>query len=545
MATPDTTALADRRSRAYPSRRVVLGSLSKDEDDPGVTSTAYDDMWVDWELIDDLCLGRDQMILKAQRWLPQEPKEEDGAYAVRLDRSFLFEAFSDTLEKLAAKPFSREVQLIRDELLPERLVPIAKDVDLQGTSLTQFAKKLLKDGYKYGHAAVFVDYPVAQPGATLGDEISSGARPYWVHVSPTNLVGWTTKIVDGKELVTSIRFVEERYVRQGLYGDKRVTILRRITAPDGDYALGSRGVVETFTRRDDTGKFVPDGPPRAHSYPGLPLDWLPVNPTGKGLLRSAPPLKGLAEMNLAHWQVASDERNILRFVAIAMLLITGVESSEADAEATGGSDEIAWGPNEVIHGPAGADGKYIEHSGAGVGALTTYRKSLEEHMEVLGMEPTMARQTDVTATGQMRDDAKITSGLQTTIRTLERLLVRLYEISARWIGEELDTDQKTGFGVDIFNEFGLKVASRSDAQQLLTAWTAGAISDELFLTEWKKRGLIGDEVDVAEELAKQQAAAAEKAKTMAPPAPPGFPGVAPDGLPPSEVPVKGKAVAAA
>jgi hypothetical protein len=517
------TATLDRLGRVFPSRRVILGSLDKgDGTDPSVTSVAYDEMWAEWELIEDLCLGRDQMVLKAQRWLPQEPKEEDHAYAIRLDRSFLIGAFADTVESVSSKPFSRQVQLVRPELLPEQLRTLHANVDKRGTDLTTFAKQVLRDAIKYGHSIVMIDYPSVSPETTLADEMAADVRPYWVHVSPPNLIGWRSTFVNGAEVLTSARIMEERLEPVGRYGDRRVRQIREIVGPVG----GAPGYVQLY-RPEESGpnvyapgvsRFVEYGPRVPHTYPGVPIAWLPLNPTNDGILLSRPPLKELAELNLAHWQGASDLRNILRFVAVAMLLLTGMDSS-GDAE-TGGPDEVTWGPNQILTGPTGADGKYIEHSGAGYDALSGYLAKLEARMQQLGDDPFMARDVDVTATATVRSDQKVTSAIQSWIRVLERFLAECYVISARWVqptAPALDVSQETGFGVDVFNEFGLRVSSKSDSSTLLQMRAAGEISKHLHLTEQKKRGVLGEEVDVDEEIRLQEMEARAAAPILLPP----------------------------
>lgn len=539
MAFGGSTATLDRLGRVFPSRRVILGSLAKGGDDPSTTSVAYDEMWVDWELIEDLCLGRDQMVLKAQRWLPQEPKEEDHAYAIRLDRSFLIGAFADTVESVSAKPFSRQVQLVRPELLPERLQKLHGNVDKRGTDLTTFAKTVLKDAVKYGGSVVMIEYPKVPPGSTLAFEIQNDVRPYWVHVSPPNLIGWETTFENGMEELRSVRVMEERVEKVGRFGDRRVRQIREIVGPRGDApgyeqlyrpektepsaATPGQASVPGLGYDYAGARFVEAGPPTPHTYPGVPVAWLPLNPTHNGMFRCRPPLKELAELNLAHWQGASDMRNILRFVSVAMLLLTGVESSggSSDTEAeTGGPDEVVWGPNQVLTGPVGASGQYIEHSGAGYQSLSDYLAKLEARMQQLGDDPFMARDADVTATQTVRSDQKVTSAVQTWIRVLERFLAECYVISARWLDptnpQALDVTQETGFGVDVFNEFGLRVSTKGDSPLLLQMRAAGEISRELHLTEQKKRGVLGEEVDVQLELRRQQAEAKEAAATMLP-----------------------------
>lgn len=503
----------DRLGRVFPSRRVYLGSLSKEENEPSTTSVAYDEMWVDWELVEDLCLGREQMILKAQRWLPQEPREEDKAYAVRLDRSFLYGAFKDTVETISSKPFSREVELVRPELLREELQGIAQNVDRKGTDLSSFCKQALRLGVKYGHALALVDYPRAPAGLTLAQQRTEDIRPYWVLISPVDFIGWRTEMRDGAEVLTGVRIMEERLEPVGKYGDKRVRYIREITGPVG----GKPGYVQMYKEGSESGKFAPEGGPIPHTYPGVPVDWLPICPKTK-LFTSEVPLKELAELNLAHWQGSSDARNVLRFVAIAMLLLTGIDKE--DDKETGGTDEIAWGPNQIIYGEQGASGHYIEHTGAGYNSLAQYLEKLEQRMRDIGDMPFVAREVDVTATAEVRADAKAQSAVQIWIRQLEKFVSRLYQISQRWVdptGEPLNLDPKTGFSVDVFSEFGLRVSTRSDSPQIMQARGSGFITERTFLNEWKKRGVLGEELDVDEEIAELEREAKAAAPVELPP----------------------------
>lgn len=466
---------------------------------------------MDWELIQDLCLGRDQMILKERRWLPQELGEEFTSYIVRLNRSFLFGGFSDTLEKLAARPFSREVVIKNKSSMPDSLRPMLGNVDYMGNDVTAFAKRFLKEGIKFGHSAVLVDMPPVEQNLngtplSIAEERELGIRPYWIHISPWNLIGWRTTKVAGRDVLTQLRYRENRLIPSGAFGDTMQEVIRVITAPRD----GQNGTVVEFSREKAGDEFSILSQ-REHTYPGIPLVWLPINPTGQGLLRSTPPLKELAETNLEHWQKSSDNSNILRFVAIAMVLMTGLEESTEDDAATGGHDDIAWGVNQILHAPMGADGKYIEHSGQGIGALQKFLEKIEERMEQLGVEPLLARQMDVTATAQRRDDKKVTSSLQSWIRRLEQALRELFQVSAIWVdedpsvfrdtkGADQDTPVEDAIDFDVFSDFGLKVATRDDADVLLRTWAAGALSDETLLNEFKKRSLIGEEIDIEEEL---------------------------------------------
>src|SRR5262245_26619535 len=100
-------------------------------DNVDTLSCAYARMAKAWELIDALLGGTDAMRLGATKWLPKESRESDTAYGCRLKRSFLFNGLKEAIEKIAAKPFCKPVT-VREDDLPEQLLPIAKNADKEG-----------------------------------------------------------------------------------------------------------------------------------------------------------------------------------------------------------------------------------------------------------------------------------------------------------------------------------------------------------------------------------------------------------------------------
>ena len=79
----------------------------KEEDKVDTTSIEYDSMAHRWSLLHDLLGGTEAMRAAKSEWLPREPRETYTAYENRLRRSFLYNGFADTVEKLVAKPFPR------------------------------------------------------------------------------------------------------------------------------------------------------------------------------------------------------------------------------------------------------------------------------------------------------------------------------------------------------------------------------------------------------------------------------------------------------
>ena len=121
---------------------------SKTEDKVHVSSIEYDRMALNWPLLEDLLGGTSAMREARHNWLPREPRESHIAYENRLARSFLYNAFGDTVEKLVAKPFSRPVTVQGD--IPKPLDLIEKDVDMSGRDVTQLCRDVFRSLVVYG-----------------------------------------------------------------------------------------------------------------------------------------------------------------------------------------------------------------------------------------------------------------------------------------------------------------------------------------------------------------------------------------------------------
>ena len=105
----------------------------------------------------DLLGGTLAMRDAGEQWLPREAKESIASYNARLIRSVLYGALSDTIGKLAAKPFSKPIRIVGE--LPELLQPIERNADRAGNSLHNVAQDSFRDAASFGYSGFFVDLP--------------------------------------------------------------------------------------------------------------------------------------------------------------------------------------------------------------------------------------------------------------------------------------------------------------------------------------------------------------------------------------------------
>lgn len=444
-------------------------------DYPGV---GYKEMATKWDLPNTLLSGTDGMRRAREKYLPREVAEELKAYNNRLKRSFLFEAFGDTVDKCAAAPYSKPVTV---KNAPPELAMLEKDVDGTGRSLTQLGNECMATGAAIGGYHLLVDYP-AVPDAdkkTKADETAEGLRPNIIQVTPGNLIGWRAKRQPGgAPVLTQIRILETALEPDGAYGE---VVVKRIRVYNTD-------TWELWEKKPDAKEYSRIEGPHSHSFAGIPLVTVYFKRTG--FLTMAPPLEKLAWMNLAHWQSNSDQRNILRFARFALLFGKGFSKPEIDKG-------FAIGPTRMIAttNPE-ADLSYVEHSGNAIQAGQNDVEHLEEIMEVLGLDPFLKKRQAATATSQeINADAK-EADIQAWIRAQETGYEEAYAMAGRWIKLRA---MPTDFSVDVFNNFALGFRTKDDVEALQKMRDKREISHNTFINEVKSRGVLSEDVDPEDE----------------------------------------------
>jgi len=455
-------------------------------------SLAQAEMEYDWELITDLLGGTEAMRAKATTWLPMEPKEKKANYLKRLARSFLHPAFEDTVDKMANKPFEVAVQAKTEEL-PRLLQPIVDDVDLEGTSLTEFARQAFEMALGYGLVHCLVEAPL-NPERRADPSL----RPYFVLVPPTDFIGGSfEKLGPGAYELSRVRSKRTRIqTYPGTeFGQLRVPLVQ----------VYGKETIETWEIPDGKEAYqrVSEDPHTYNSANGGGVPFATLYFDKKGRLKAAPPLKKLAWLNLEHWQKSSDLSNIVRFASVGTLFLSGVTDEEKE-------QGIVIGPQNCIMSTSDvATAQIVEHSGKAVQTIEDHVRRIEERMEIAGLEPYMRKTGSETATGKAMHGQKSDSAIKVWIRATESWLVELFEIAARWMdrasGGSATVEIPKGWRPKIFDDFQIPLLSGADdADKLLQARKARELSHQTYLEELKRRGFLSEDVNSEDELARME-----------------------------------------
>ena len=422
-------------------------------------NTAYVNMEPHWLLIEALLQGTYGIRKGHRKYLPQEPRELDEAYDNRLMRSTLAPYYV-RLERMLAGMLTRKPVRLEDvsDVVTEQLF----DVDLQGNDLNVWTYETARKCIRYGHVGVLVDAPKA----------GENGRPYWVAVTPRDILGWRSEIKDGKQQLTQLRLMEEITVPDGLYGEKQVQQVRVLTP----------GAFEIY-QKDKKGDFVliDEG---TTSLSEIPFAVAYSNRVG--VLESRPPLADIAELNLKAYQVQSDLDNQLHISAVPMLAIYGFPQS---------AEEISAGPGEALALPETARSEYIEPSGNSYDAQFKRLDQIASQINELGLAAVLGQKLSAeTAEAKRIDRSQGDSTMMVIAQQMQDLIDNCLGFHAQYM-------QQSQAGNSFINrDFLAARLEPQEIQSLLQLYTAGTITQETLLNQLSAGEVLGDEFDVEEEI---------------------------------------------
>ena len=442
------------------SGRQRVGNVTQVND----PNTAWVNMEPHWGLIETL-LGGTYKIRKGHRkYLPQEPREQDISYDARLLRSVLAPYYV-RLERMLAGMLTRKPVRLDD--VPDMIREHLFDVDLSGNDLQTWLFSASKICIRYGHVGVLVDAPKA----------GQNGRPYWVTVSPRDILGWRTELKDGKQELTQLRLMEKIIVPDGLYGEKQVEQVRVLTP----------GAFEIH-QKDNKGDFriVDEG---RTSLSAIPFSVAYSN--RMGILESIPPLADIAELNLQHYQVQSDLSNQLHISAVPMLALFGFPAA---------AEEISAGPGEAMALPEGASAQYIEPGGNSYDAQFRQLDRIAEQINALGLASILGSKLSAeTAEAKRIDRSQGDSTMMVVAQQMQDMIDNCLRFHAEYM-------QESNAGSSLVNRdfMGTRLEPQ-EIQALLQLYTAGTITQETLLLQLEAGEVLGDDFDVEQEVEATQA----------------------------------------
>lgn len=426
--------------------------------------------------------GTESMRIAGKKYLPQFEGETKAHYDYRRSISYLFNGFRKTVWDLSGRVFEKPTVLSDDS--DQIFKDWAEDVDMEGRDLSNFAKQVFEAGLQSGIEFLLVDAPPKNENETVAQAKENNNRPYIVHIKPENVFPPKIGRINNKTVITMFRFREWIEVEKDEFSSETIEQIRVF-----DVEQGQNVRVRAFRQNKKTGDWEQHGD---DVFTGL--DVITVTPfyaNRTDFFKGEPPLEDLADLNIAHWQSQSDQRNILHFARVPILFGKGLPES-AKLKISAASVTKAASPE--------ADLKFVEHSGNAIGSGQKDLEHLEFLMQTMGLQFIVNDKGKQTATGENRNEKKETSRLCGTADNLQDAL----EICFGWMG---DYEGKEFNGsVEVFKDFASSAISIQVLQILINAVMNGKLSKRTFWSEMKRYGLLSENFDpeVEEEMISQE-----------------------------------------
>ena len=444
---------------SYSSYAIYNNPVSRKVTDVDSPNAAFFNMLPHWGLIEDLVQGTFKIRSEHRKYLPQEPREQDDSYDIRLARSVCPPYFL-RLERMLAGMLTRKPVRLTD--VPDSVREDLFDVDLEGNDLNIWTYETARKAIRYGHVGVLVDAP----------KEGNSVRPYWVTYTPREILGWRTEIVDGQRVLSQLRLMEKVVVPDGKYGEKTIEQVRVLER--GKYELHRKSNKSDFVLFEE-GVMSTDQIPFAIAYSNR-----------VGYLESRPPMSDIAELNLIAYQTLSDLANQLHISAVPMLAMFGFPAA---------AEEVSAGPSEALSLPQESRIEYIEPEGRSFDAQFRRLDQLEKQINELGLAAVLGQKLSAeTAEAKRIDRSQGDSTMQVIAQQMQDLIDNCLKFHAQYLNEP------TAGSSFVNRDFLASRLDPQDVQALIQLRAQNEITQKTLLSQLTEGEVLGDDFDIEEEL---------------------------------------------
>ena len=444
---------------SYSSYAIYNNPVSRKVTDVDSPNAAFFNMLPHWGLIEDLVQGTFKIRSEHRKYLPQEPREQDDSYDIRLARSVCPPYFL-RLERMLAGMLTRKPVRLTD--VPDSVREDLFDVDLEGNDLNIWTYETARKAIRYGHVGVLVDAP----------KEGNSVRPYWVTYTQREILGWRTEIVDGQRVLSQLRLMEKVVVPDGKYGEKTIEQVRVLER--GRYELHRKNNKSDFVLFEE-GVMSTEQIPFAIAYSNR-----------VGYLESRPPMADIAELNLIAYQTLSDLANQLHISAVPMLAMFGFPAA---------AEEVSAGPSEALSLPQESRIEYIEPEGRSFDAQFRRLDQLEKQINELGLAAVLGQKLSAeTAEAKRIDRSQGDSTMQVIAQQMQDLIDNCLKFHAQYLNEP------TAGSSFVNRDFLASRLDPQDVQALIQLRAQNEITQKTLLSQLTEGEVLGDDFDIEEEL---------------------------------------------
>ena len=424
------------------------------------------------KIVRDLLGGTRRMRECGEEYLPRFSFMPPEMHKNVIEKATLYPALSETLKAMTGRVFFRGVDT--GNVNADAITALFADMDLRNHDLNTIAADWFEDALAFGVSYMLVDYHNAPAARTRQDDAALGLRPYCVPIKNSQVLGWKTATVGGREVLSEFRFIQE-------WLDENGNTIRQITVWEIGRVSTYRQTPSGWQQHSETGV----------SANGKPLTRIPIvalQLEGAGLLGGRPPLADLAYLNVKHWQAQADYDNLVHYVSQPLLVGTGFELA--------GRDEVFQTGNNLITLPKDATLRYVEHGGSAIAAASEKIAKIEADMATAGAKLLQKAAMAMTESQAIDERGKEVSRLRVMANRCEDAIGQMLDCFGLWLGfapEQVGT-------VEISGNIDVETNPAAGFAEILKLHTAGIISTQTAFDEAKRRGLLSETVGWDDEL---------------------------------------------
>lgn len=435
--------------------------------------------------------------------------KDDKEWRRYVEATPFFEASTRTLEGLAGLAFYRDPQFS----LPDGMKPFLADATGDGVPFQQFVEKVFEEVLAVARVGVMVEMPVRDPNIrTLLDQERSGRRPFLRRYNAETVFNWATSEVNGSIQLTEVRLEETETEKVGEWDTRsrrRIRVLQldklanNVTAQPSvswqyrqrifvhkDWINDEDGIVEgaettgapaQATTVEAAASWV-EQDPITPKMDGKALDYIPfwiINPSDQSADVVRPPLLGLANININHFNTSAALENALFWSGNPQPYICGLDPDTTDTFVVGSSE--AW-----IFRDKDTKVDFLSFSADGLASLEKRLDRLEQHMAILGAKMLSPDKAGVEAaeTARIHRQGEI-SVLASICGSVSRAMTDVAAVATEWDGKDF-----SNVLVKIFTAFYDQTITAADALDYMKLWQASVIDIEDLLALLKKGQIV-------------------------------------------------------
>lgn len=433
-----------------------------------------------WGIVEDCLGGQKKVKSRGDAYLPRPNADDTSAanktrYTGYLHRAVFYNVTRRTLDGLIGQVFSRD-PLVH---IPDQLKPLIDNVDGNGVTLDQQAKKALASVLAYGRIGLLVDYPVVNGVVTLAQIKSGEIRPTIQQYGHRSIINW-------------------RFIRRGALTIPSLVVLsENVGVTDDGFEVTNKNqwrvlqlianvyTVTTWEQSEDTEYYVKTGHFVPTDSKGNSFDTIPFYIAGcmnNDFNIDEPLMYDLAVLNLAHFRNSADYEDSCYMVGQPTPYFAGLTQKWVDDVFKG---EIRLGSRGAIPLPIGGTAGLLQVQENSM----TFEAMKHKEVQMVALGAKLVENKSATQTlGEAQiDEGSESSILSTAAKNISAVYTLALKTCAMMMGAP--EVEKTPTEYSLNTDFPGSRLTPNERMQLVAEWTGGAITIDEMRAGMRKAGV--------------------------------------------------------